>query len=74
MSTRYQETYRGVCFFRTNTGVWGFTRVPNGIAYCSNYFTDDELRDTDEAAMRRVIDRMLARNPIYNGDVRYRNA
>lgn len=72
----HRETYRGVEFGinETRSGTIGFIREmqPQWGSFC-RYCTDEEATAPTPEGMRRAIDRMLARAPVYTGDLRDRS-
>lgn len=79
----HEETHRGISFRKTAKGHWIFDQLPPyGSGYWSRFFTDEEIKalrpkqeihpEQQVEIMRRAVDRALARQVIYGGDLRYR--
>lgn len=73
--------YRGVVFRRSSSGYWLFDSVPYPGCSWERYGTDEEVllmgrndldQDLAESICRRMVDRMLAGQVVYDGDLRFR--
>lgn len=80
---KVENCYKGIVYRRTSKGTWVFDTLPANKGHWSRYFTDADIDiisnpnipvKEQQNIMEAAIDKMLAKNPTYTGDLRCQGA